>query len=364
MEKIRQDKDFLNNRIIQEDIEELYHRKLNWESMRGKTIWITGAYGMLASYLVYMCIFLNEIHGYNITIIVAIRNYEKLKKRFGEYVERGYFKTYLDDINKPIDFGERVHYIVHGASLASSQYYGTMPIEVILPNVLGTVELLKLAERSGTEAFLLFSSGEIYGKINDACKIVKEDCVGAVDTLNIRNCYCESKRMAEMLCYSWYVQKKVPIKIARIFHTYGPTMDTKNDQRVFASFVNDIIEGHNIVMRSNGMARRPFCYIADATAAYFKILLEGKSGEAYNVCNADEFITIKELAETLVGLYPEKQLVVEIKEQDVCKMTMENTMIGDAEFSNEKLKKLGWDCKYNVREGFLRTIKGILGREG
>lgn len=350
---------FLENYVIREDLEEIYGRSIKWEKLREKTVFVTGAYGMLPSYLVFLFIYLNEVYQYNIKIILAVRSLEKAQKRFGGYFNRDYVEVYLEDINAPIFIHKDVDYIIHGASLASAQYYGSVPIDVILPNVSGTIQLLRLAEQKKVEGFLLFSSGEIYGKVDSSISVITENVMGTVDTLNLRNCYCESKRMAEMLCYSWFYQKKVPVKIARICHTYGPTMDIANDTRVFSSFVKNVINNHDIVMNSDGSVKRPFCYIADATAGFFHILLDGVPGEAYNLCNSEEYLSIQNLAEILVNLYPEKRLKVQVRIKDEAGAILRKEE-SEGRISNEKLKSLGWRCKYNTEEGFYRTIEGIL----
>jgi len=162
--------------------------------------------------------------------------------------------------------------------------------------------------------------------------------------------------MAETMCYSWYIQKEVPITIARIWHTYAPTMDIENDPRVFASFVNDIVHNRNIVMKSEGLAKRSFCYIADAIAGYFTILLKGKSGEAYNVCNTSQFCSIVELGERLVNLFPEKNLKLIKKERAKDEVYIENTIANFIPPSNKKLMELGWNCQYTIEDGFKNVI--------
>lgn len=350
---------FWENDVIREDLEEIYGRKIKWERLRNKTILITGAYGMLASYLVFLFIYLNEVHHYGIELVLAVRSKEKAGKRFGHFLEKEYIKLYLKDINEPISVDGHIDYVIHGASLASTQYYGSMPIDVILPNVSGTIQLLRLAEEHKAEGFLLFSSGEVYGKVDSAISVITEETLGTADTLNLRNCYCESKRMAEMLCCAWFHQKNVPVKIARICHTYGPTMDIAGDARVFSSFVGDIINDRNIIMNSDGSAKRPFCYLADATAGFIQILLEGKAGEAYNLCNSGETLTIRQLADMLTGLYPRKKLKVEMRIPEGKRMIPRKEE-SESEISDEKLKALGWFCKYDTREGFYRTIESLL----
>jgi len=347
---------FLENNIIYEDLENIYRRDIAWERLKNKTVLVTGAYGMLASYIVFMCIFLNEIYDYHIRIIAAVRDEKKLRSRFGRYVDKPYFCGYLKDITEPFQIEGEVHYIIHGAGLASSQYYFEKPIDVMMPNVIGTMRLLELAEKKGCESFLLFSSGEIYGKVGNGISTIDETAYGLVNTLDLRNCYCESKRMAEMFCYSWYMQKKIPAKIARICHTFGPTMDIKKDKRVFACFVSDVLAERNIVMESDGKTKRPFTYIADATAGYFTILLKGESGNAYNVCNEQEFLSIRQLAEIAIGLYPKLHLKIEQQEKE---MKIVNATENEIRISNEKLRRLGWNCMYDTKTGLLRTIEGI-----
>ena len=346
--------DILKNEIIREDLEELYTREILWEKLRGKSILITGAYGMIASYLVFMCIYLNEEHDYGIRIIAAVRSEKKLRARFGDYIDRDYFVVYLASIETEIQIAEDVDFMIHAAGLASSQYHSSIPIEVMMPNVLGTIQLLKLAEEKKSESLLLFSTCEIYGKVTGRAEI-DETVYGAADTLDVRNCYCESKRLAEMLCRAWWVEKKVPAKIARIAHTYGPTMDVENDTRVFAAFVGDVIHGRDIAMDSDGSSKRPFTYVADAVAGYFTILLKGENGEAYNVCNEDEFLSIKTLAEIIAGLSPDKKISVVRK----AARNEKNATVNDIVIRSRKLQQLGWSCRYNTEEGFRRTIKGV-----
>lgn len=354
---------FWENKIIREDLEEIYSRNINWERLKGKAIFITGAYGMLASYMVFQCIYLNEVADYGIELVLAVRNKEKARKRFGTYLDKAYMKLYLKDINEPILYHGRIDYIIHSAGLASTQYYNTIPIEVMMPNVLGTIQLLKLAEEKKAESFLLFSSGEVYGEIGSSVNVITEECMGVHQNLSLRNCYGESKKMAETFCYAWFKQKGVPAKMVRLGHTYGPTMDIESDKRVFAAFVNDIVHNRNIVMKSDGSPSRQFCYIADAAAGFFSILLNGIPGEVYNLFSMEGFLSIGQLAELLIDIYPEKGLKIERQMKDGQRVILDKgecMILPQGEiFGSEKLKKIGWSCKYNVRNGFYRTMESI-----
>lgn len=148
----------------------------------------------------------------------------------------------------------------------------------------------------------------------------------------------------------------------RIAHTYAPTMDIDNDPRVFASFVKNIVTGQYIVMKSDGSGKRSFCYITDAIAGYFTILFKGVDGEAYNVCNTSQFISVKELADTLVSLYPKKNLKVIRKERQKSEHYTENSLLVGCDNipDNSKLEGLGWNATINVKEGFKRVVEFLI----
>ena len=349
------------NRIIFEDMKDIESRGQCWDWLKGKTVLITGAYGMLVSYMVYFLIYLNETYPtMNIRILAIGRSMEKMRKRFGKYVDREYFCTCNVDICAPLELNAPVDYIVHAASLASAQYYGVNPTGTLLPNSVGTYHLLELAREKGAQGFLFFSSGDVYGKVSETLEQITESDYGYIDPINIRNCYGESKRMGENMCKAWAEQYGVPAKSVRIFHTYGPTMDIDHDQRVFAEFVRNIVYNMDIVMKSDGSATRPFCYLADATDAFFRILKNGQPGDAYNMCNNDGLVSVKELAEQLVALYPEKGLKVVIQQRDKDTAYIESFVKKVTPVNVRKLMDMGWYPKYDLETGFKRTVENFI----
>lgn len=349
------------NQVLCQDMEDIFSRNIDWERLNGKTVLLTGAYGMLASYIVYFLLYLKSERGIDVNLVAAVRNKDKFYAKFSDAPHAQDVKLVISDLSSEISVDGNIDYIIHAASLASPQYYSVCPVDVLSPNVFGTFNLLKLAKEKKSESFLLFSSCDAYGSVVTDSNMVDETMFGAMDALDIHNCYSESKRMAETICKAFYVQYQVPVKIARIAHTYAPTMDIEHDPRVFASFVKNIVDGKNIEMKSNGSGKRPFCYITDAVAAYFKILLDGKDGEAYNVCNTDQFVSIKDLAECLVNLFPERGLRVIRVERDKSEKYTENVLLAGKEnnFSNAKLKSIGWEPKIDINEGFKRVVRYI-----
>ena len=346
--------------IIYEDLEDIYTRDIPWEQFRDTTVLVTGPNGMLASYVIYMFIFLNEVKHMNIHVIAMARSRDRFAARFGEYAEKDYIELRTDSILEPIQIGGNVDYIIHAASLASPQYYDMCPVDVLSPNVIGTFHLLELAVKKNCKGFLLFSTGDVYGKITGIEK-VREDSLGVIDPLDIHSCYSESKRMAETMCISYRQQYGVPVRMLRIWHTYAPTMDINKDPRVFASFMKNIVEGKDIEIKSDGTGKRTFCYIADAIAGLFTVMTKGQDGEAYNICNTDQFVSIRELAETLASLRKDININVTWKQRSSDEHYTENTAIGQIAPSNEKLSDLGWNAKYDIITGFARVLRYLQG---
>lgn len=347
------------NNIIKEDLKIICSSNLDWGKFKNSTVLISGAYGMLPSYMVFTLFHLNEIDpSLNIKVIALCRNYDKAKKRFGDFLGNPLFTIMCEDVTNKIQINGDVHYIIHAASPASSQFYGIDPIGVISPNIFGTKNLLELAREKKSKGFLFFSSGEVCGIVDK--KVVTEEDSGYLDPTDVRNCYGESKRMGENMCQCWYHQHKVPTVVVRPEHTYGPTMDLKNDRRVFAEFVSDIVNNKDIVVKSDGLSIRTFCYISDATDGFFRVLLKGTPGESYNVGNSDGRISIGNLADLIVSMYPEKKLKVVYKNREQNNSYLENKHKIRPMLSTAKIEKLGYKCRFNLRDGFYRTIKSFI----
>lgn len=346
--------DFLENSIIKEDMERIDAAQASWDAFDHKCVYITGASGMIASYLTMFFIYLQEVKGIKVQIYAGIRNAEKARKRFGDYIEKPYFHLMSKDVILPVDETLNLDYIIHAASLASPQYYGKMPVETMLPNVVGTYHILEYARKHPVENVLFFSSGSVYGSISNV-ESIEEHTKGAMDFLAVGNFYGESKRCGEALGKAYFLEHGVPAKSIRIQHTYGPTLDIDQDKRVFSEFVHNIVHDQDIVLKSDGAAKRAFCYITDMIAAIFAVMLHGENGESYNAGNDKEYISILELAQTLVTLFPEKNLQV-IREQRCDQGYSASTEVRTIPINLEKLKGLGWQPTCSIKEGFYRTI--------
>jgi dTDP-glucose 4,6-dehydratase len=224
-----------------------------------------------------------------------------------------------------------------------------------LPNVIGTAGLLEALQRSpDPRGFLFVSSSEVYGDAPCADSLAETN-YGSLDPTSLRACYAESKRLGESLCVAWAEQHKLPTYIVRPFHTYGPSLQA-NDGRVFADFVFSVLRGENIVMTSDGSARRAFCYATDAITGFFTVLLIGQPALPYNVANPVGELSVIELAELLIDLYPEKRLVVERHQP------AGNSRYLTSPFSRlmpdvSRLAALGWHAEVSPAQGFRRMIE-------
>ncbi|WP_109486754.1 NAD-dependent epimerase/dehydratase family protein [Occallatibacter savannae] len=339
--------------IVEEDLRRIVASPLPWERFFGKTVLITGANGFVPAYMLETLIHLNDTSDAGIHVVAMVRNREKAMRRLGEFEGRRDLTVHVQDVRDAYSGPTAVNFVVHAASQASPKFFGVDPVGTFEANVIGTQHLLQLAHASESEGFLFFSSGEVYGQPAD-CSTVKESDYGYLDPLNVRSCYAEGKRAGETLCACWHAQFGVPAKIVRLSHTYGPGMEL-NDGRVFADFVANIVAGQDIVLKSDGSATRPFCYLADATEAHFRVLLTGKAGEAYNLGSGMQ-CSVLELAEMLCRQFPEQG----------CKVVRQARSAGDAyvpsavqgfELDLGKIHALGWKATTSIEEGFRRTVE-------
>lgn len=335
--------------FIIKDLEEIYLDSDEWHRFNGKTVLISGANGMIASYFVYFFVYLREIKSINVKIIAVVLSKERFEKCFDGVLLNTDYEVIETDLETPLEINGNVDYIIHAASPTGYNKCYNKPIEVIVPNVIGTKNLLDLAVKKKSEAFLLFSSEDIYGNI-DGKNTIDEVSFGPLNNLNACSCYSESKRMAETLCRAYFREKNVPTKIARIWHVYAPTMDIENDTRIYSAFMGNIFRGEDIIISGNGKSKRSFCYITDAVKALMRISFYGKPGEAYNVCNTEELYSVNEIAEIISSL--KKSQIVRTNEEQKTDYT--NDIISVP--SNKKVGSLGARFSVPVSEGFQRVF--------
>lgn len=348
-----------SNPIVLEDLHRIASSPLDWELLRDKTLLVTGGGGFLAAYLIKALMVASLRYKLNTKIVCVARGMQSVENRLSQCLGMADFSVVIHDISKPLpDNFPRADFIIHSASQASPKYYGVDPVGTLTANSTGTMYLLDHAVKNGAERFLFFSSGEVYGVPHDSSQSVGEQDYGYLDPMNVRSCYAESKRIGETMCVAWAQQHGLHTSVVRPFHTYGPGM-ALDDGRVFADFVADVVAQRDIVLKSDGLALRPFCYIADATIAFLTVLLTGDKAQAYNVANPDAEISIRDLAVEVAGLFSERgiktRFEVPVSSSDYLKSPVSRSCP-----SIEKIKNMGWSPTTGISDGFRRTILSFI----
>ena len=306
----------------------------------GGHVLITGATGLIGSCLTDV---LSEAAGWKITVLG--RNEEKLRQRFLGRQARLHFLA--QDIRQPI-VGD-YDFIIHAASNADPRSYALYPAETLLTNVIGTDNVLQNAYNHAGTRVLFLSTFEVYGQ--STAPVLREADYGLSDFNQVRACYPESKRTAEVLARCYGQEYGVDFVIARLSSIYGPTM-LQGDSKAHAQFIRKALAGENIVLKSRGEQRRTYTCVFDAVRGLMKVLLSGESGQAYNVVNGSAVTSIAELANTLASLAGTK--VVFDLPDEIEGRGFSRPM--DAVLSDEKLRALGYSARYSVEDGMRLTL--------
>ncbi len=337
-------------------------KAISWKRLEGKTLLVTGASGLIGGAVVDL------VSGNcpSCRIIAGGRNLQRLKARFpkAEYWTKDLSDVRAEDI-------PHFDYAVHAAGGANPALYSSKPVEVITTAVHSLEALLRASchfeplschfeplschfepvEKSHSLPRLLFvSSDEVYGQCSQP--LITEKDSGYVDCTTPRSCYPSAKRLCESLCASFISEYGADVVTVRPSHIYGPYF-TDQDNRVYAQFIRNAINGEDIVMKSPGTQMRSWCYSVDCAAAIVTALLEGETGEAYNIADNGAEFSIRQLADM-------------ISEVSGCKVRMEcpaqeesrgYNPVTRSVLSTSKLEALGWKpLTASAKEKIANTI--------
>lgn len=317
--------------------------------LKGRIL-IIGATGLIGSFLTDVLAFYNRKIEQRFEIHAMGRNIKRLNARFS-YLDSKEIQLWEHDIVIPLETEIEFDYIFHLASNADPGSYAAYPVETIMTNVQGTVNVLEYAKRHPQVRILFTSSMEVYGE-NDG-KALKERNYGSIDFNGIRAGYPESKRVSELLYKSAVQEYGIHSCIVRLGYIYGPTM-TDGDNKVVAQFIRAAVKRQNLILKSYGQQRRTYCYVADAISGIVKVLMEGKAGEAYNVADKNSLVTIRQLGELIAGISG-------IMLVDECDLKKAGVTVGkeDNVLDSSKLEKMGWNAKTAIEMGIKRSLEII-----
>jgi len=303
-----------------------------------KRILVTGGAGFLGSHL---C---DKLLAQGNDVICLDNYFTGSKQNVIHLLDSPYFELLRHDITKPIYV--EVDEVYNLACPASPIHYQYDAIKTIQTSVMGAINMLGLAKRTKAKV-LQASTSEVYG--DPIMHPQPEEYWGNVNPIGIRSCYDEGKRCAETLCFDYYRQNKVKIKVVRIFNTYGPRMHP-NDGRVVSNFIVQALKGQDITIYGDGLQTRSFCYCDDLIAGLIAMMDTGDSVTGpINLGNPTEF-TIKQLAELVIELTGTKSDIV--YKPAVSDDPMQRKPV------IEKAKQvLNWEPRIQLREGLMRTIE-------
>jgi UDP-glucuronate decarboxylase len=352
--------------VVNEDLDYMRDRLADeFSAMAGKQLLITGGAGFLGYYLVQAVLHWNRsVQTERRIAITVFDNYMRgVPGWLGALAGDPQLTLVRHDITRPLPRNmPRFEYIIHAASIASPIYYRRFPIETMDANVGGLRRLLdhavdRMAGPDPIEGFLFYSTSEIYGDPDPEHIPTSESYRGNVSCTGPRACYDESKRYGETLCVNFARVHEIPVTIARPFNNYGPGLKI-TDRRVIPDFARDILAERDIVMHSDGSPTRTYCYVADAVIGYFKVLVDGRAGEPYNIGVESPEISIRDLADRMVDLaratFGYTGRVVRQASNDAEYLT--DNPNRRCPRINKAREKLGYDPGIELDDGLLRTL--------
>lgn len=343
-----------DNKDYMEDVLSVLNIGFPWEKLHGKSLMLSGATGLIGSFLVDVILEKDIKDGLDCTVYALGRNEEKARQRFSKFADDPHFVFIPYDVKLPLVRGdiETVDYILHLASNTHPMLYATDPIGTITTNIIGLQNLLDFAVEHRSSRFVFASSNEIYGENRGDVELFDEDYCGYINSNTLRAGYPESKRCGEALCQAYKVQKELDVVIARFTRSYGPTM-IMSDTKAISQFIRKGIAGEDIVLKSEGTQYYSYTYMADAVSGLLWILMAGDNGEAYNIADEQSDIMLKDLAAIIAGIKG-KKVVFELPDAVEAAGYSKATK---ARLDGHKLQGLGWKPRYDIKSGMERTIK-------
>ena len=340
---------WLENPIFREDMEYISGVDfVPWNKLKEKTIFITGATGLIGFNLISALAYMNLTKGLPLKILALVRDVVKAKKRFAEILDAGAPLNFVvGDLEHIPVIDEKIDYIIHGGSPTASHYFAEHPVETIRMNLTGANTLLEMAREKQVESFVFLSSMEVYGSLHREEKVV-ENHESFVNTMNPRSSYPEAKRMIEAMCASYTAQYDVPAKVIRLTQTFGAGV-RKEDNRVYAQFMRSAMKHEDIILFTQGGTRHSYLYTADAVTAIMTVLLKGENGQVYNAANEETYCSIKEMAELVASM---KGVNVIIKESlDSSKIYPEELYMN---LDTLNLRQLCWSARTMLKNMFIK----------
>lgn len=338
----------MTEKFLAEDIETISRSIPDIGRLRGASVLVTGASGLVGSLAVRSLLAADRRCGLGLTVHALGRDRRRLEKAVGQ--ESAALRLWTCSLETDPLPCPPADYVLHCASPTASSYFCSHPVETAETILHGTEQVLRQARDFGrTRRIVFLSSIEAYGAVNEKVRI-REDCQGTVNPLLPRSSYPMAKRMAECLCLGYHAEYGVPVVIARLTQTFGPGI-APSDNRVFVQFAKSALEGTDIVLHTPGRSAKPYIYTTDAVTALFYLLFRGEDGTAYNVANEDTYCSIREMA-GLVARLGDKPVGVTVDGQDGGLYPPDSFLDLDC----SRLRALGWKPTTDLASMYRRLM--------
>lgn len=323
---------------------------IDWDALEGKSIFITGATGLIGYYLVSALIYRNIYQGSHIHILALVRSIQKAKKQYATQLalDKHGIQFIQGTLEEFPTIESSVDYIVHGGGPTASQYFVENPVETVQSIVLGTMHVLELAKKNHVKKMTFLSSIEAYGTHTSDEKVKETDFSG-INPLNVRNSYPTSKALCENLCAGYASEYGVPTNVIRLTQTMGPGIDP-HDQRVCVQFIRAVKQRQDIVLQTTGKTKHVYLYLADAVTAILTVLLSGENGKAYNAANENTYCSIYDMAQLVARELSQNtiQVVIKTSPELAAKYPPETHL----DLDTSAIRQLGWRSLVGLKDMF------------
>ena len=339
--------DRLDNPIYGEDLRRVL-RDAPLGFLRGKRVLVTGATGLLGTFLADVLAEADRTGG-DIRVCAVGRNAERAASRFGRYADASRFSFVRHDVRTPFPEDVRFDVAIGGASLTHPLAYSRNPVETIMTNVAGTRNLLDRAAELGATVLFL-SSVEIYGESRNG-KPFREEDTGALDLSTARAGYTESKRVSEALCQAYAAERGLDVRIVRLCRVFGPTM-LPDDSKASSQFLSKAAAGEDIVLKSAGTQLFSYLHVSDAVAAILTVLAKGAPARAYNAASPGCDVRLRDFAAAAAAAAGTRVVSDVPDEKERRGYSIASTALLDP----TALRALGWTPRLPFEEAVRRTV--------
>ncbi|MCR5376621.1 MAG: NAD(P)-dependent oxidoreductase [Lachnospiraceae bacterium] len=335
------------------DLDIITNSAVNWRMYQDCTVLITGATGRIGRYILETLADVDIRYNLNMRILGLARSEEKAKAVFDNLLEFPNIDFLYQDVNKEIEYDGKIDYIYHTAGPAAPKDYDR-PVETLWAHVNGTHNVMECARAHETKRVFYVSTVETFGEWKSD-EHIKESDMGIMRHLNSRACYPEAKRLCETMLATYKQEYGVSYCGVRLSHTLGPGVSL-TDGRGFAEFMDCVLKNEDIVLHSDGSAVRTYTYVADAVNAMFLIMDKGED-VLYNVANEENLISIRDLAEMLVTLLPDRTCKVRFTSEA---SKLQYLPFKLAVLDTSRIRDLGWRPVTDLKTMFTWTMESFL----